>query len=37
MKLILNNLSGDINDNQIGEYDDDVCMMKYNELCIAKL
>ncbi|MDO4622117.1 MAG: ATP-grasp domain-containing protein [Eubacteriales bacterium] len=37
MKLIVNNLRGDINESRIGEYDEGVCMMKYNELMIKRI
>ncbi len=37
MKLILNNLEGKVNAPRIGEYDSDICMMKYNELRIKRL
>ena len=36
MKLILNNLSGRANERHIGEYDEGVYMMKYNEICVKK-
>ncbi|HHV50754.1 MAG TPA: ATP-grasp domain-containing protein [Clostridiales bacterium] len=36
MKLILNNLAGKINKKQIGDYEEDVYMMKYNEIAIKK-
>ena len=36
MSLIINNLSGRINDRHIGGYEDGVCMMKYNEIKIVK-
>lgn len=34
MKLILNNLCGKINEQAIGKYDDDIYMMKYNDIKI---
>lgn len=34
MKLILNNLNGQKNEKRIGEYDDGIYMMKYNEVKI---
>jgi len=36
MTLILNNLSGKINEKHIGEYENDVYMMKYNEIMMRK-
>lgn len=36
MKLIKNNLEGKANEKNIGNYDDDVYMMKYNEIMIKK-
>ncbi|MBQ7896880.1 MAG: ATP-grasp domain-containing protein [Clostridia bacterium] len=36
MTLILNNLDGKANDKNIGQYDDGVYMMKYNEIAIKK-
>ncbi len=36
MKLILNNLRGVANAVNIGEYDDDIYMMKYNEIAIKR-
>lgn len=36
MKLIVNNLKGNINLNQVGKYDNDIYMMKYNEIMINK-
>lgn len=36
MKLILNNLRGQINKRNIGAYEEDVYMMKYNEICIRR-
>ena len=36
MKLILNNLSGNTNKKNIGNYEDGVYMMKYNEVKIVK-
>ena len=37
VKLILNNLQGKANDKKIGDYDENVYMMKYNELAIKKI
>lgn len=37
MKLILNNLKGIANQCQIGSYEEDVCMMKYNEVMVRKI
>ncbi len=37
MKLILNNLRGQVNDPRIGDYEDGISMMKYNELLVRKL
>ena len=34
MKLIENNLEGNINKSAIGTYKSDIYMMKYNEICI---
>lgn len=36
MKLIYENLKGNINKKHIGGYDDGIYMMKYNEVCIRK-
>lgn len=36
MKLIIENLTGRINQNQIGAYDEDIYMMKYNEIMVRK-
>lgn len=36
MSLIVNNLRGDINEKHIGDYEDNVCMMKYNEIMIKR-
>lgn len=36
VKMILNNLSNIENSNVVGEYDDDVYMMKYNEIKIIR-
>lgn len=36
MKLILNNLNGIVNKKNIGCYEDDIYMMKYNEVKIVK-
>ncbi len=37
MKLIFNNLAGIVNTPAIGQYDDGVYMMKYNEIKIVKI
>ena len=37
MKLIVENLVGKINDANIGSYDNDIYMMKYNEVMIRKM
>ena len=37
MKLIFNNLAGKINESIIGQYDENVYMMKYNELAVKKV
>lgn len=36
IKLILNNLRGLVNQKNIGVYEEDVYMMKYNEVCIKR-
>lgn len=36
MKLIINNLNGIANDRHIGDYDEGVYMMKYNEIMIQR-
>ncbi len=36
MKLIVENLSGRANSGRIGSYEEDIYMMKYNEVCIRK-
>ena len=36
MKLIINNLDGKVNECSIGEYNDDIYMMKYNEVRIKR-
>lgn len=36
MSLIINNINGKVNKKRIGEYDDDVYMMKYNEISIKR-
>ncbi|MCF2699469.1 ATP-grasp domain-containing protein [Fusobacterium mortiferum] len=36
MKFILNNLSGEANESVIGKYEENIYMMKYNEVCIKK-
>ena len=35
--LIANNLDGQVNEVNIGNYDDGIYMMKFNEICIVKL
>ena len=37
MKLILNNLNGQVNQKNIGAYDEGIYMMKYNEIKIVKM
>lgn len=37
MKMIVNNLVGKANENTIGGYEEDICMMKYNEVAIRKV
>lgn len=37
MKLILNNLNGRINEKRIGDYDEGIYMMKYNEVMIRRI
>ena len=37
MKMILENLGGHKNEPQIGNYEEGIWMMKYNEVCIKKL
>lgn len=37
MKLILNNLMGKANEKNIGDYEDGIYMMKYNEVCIRRI
>ena len=37
MKLILNNLNGNANKKNIGDYDDGIYMMKYNDVKIVKM
>ena len=37
MRLILNNLSGKVNEKNIGAYDEGIYMMKYNEVKIVKM
>ena len=34
--MIINNINGTVNQNAIGEYDEDIYMMKYNEVQIQK-
>lgn len=36
MKLIVNNLAGKSNDSLIGQYEDGICMMKYNEVMMKR-
>lgn len=36
LKLIVENLAGKSNTKQIGNYEEDIYMMKYNEVCIRK-
>lgn len=36
IKMILNNIEGNVNDNRIGMYDEGIYMMKYNELMVRK-
>ena len=36
-KMIINNLEGKINNEQIGDYEEDIYMMKYNEVKIVHL
>lgn len=36
MKLIINNLEGKVNKSVIGEYEDNIYMMKYNEIMVGK-
>lgn len=37
IQLIMNNLQGKVNEKRIGEYDENVYMMKYNEVSIRKI
>lgn len=37
MKLILNNLNGEVNEKHIGAYEEGIYMMKYNEVKIVKM
>ena len=37
MKLILNNLMGKANEKNIGDYEEGIYMMKYNEVCIRRI
>ena len=37
MRLIINNLEGKINEKNIGNYNDNMFMMKYNEVLCKKL
>lgn len=36
MKLIFNNLIGEVNEKKIGQYDEGIYMMKYNEVAIKR-
>ena len=36
MKLIINNLNGQANKVNIGQYEDGIFMMKYNEIMVKK-
>jgi carbamoyl-phosphate synthase large subunit len=35
-RLMLNNISGQANEDRIGDYEEDIIMMKYNEVKIIK-
>ena len=37
MELIVNNLGGIVNHSIVGEYEDDIVMMKYNEVKISRI
>ena len=37
MSLIINNLAGKANDKRIGDYENDIYMMKYNEVMVRKI
>lgn len=37
MKLILNNLNGNVNEKKIGSYEEGIYMMKYNEVIIVEM
>ena len=37
MKLIVNNLGGHANPCQIGQYEEGICMMKYNEVMVRRI
>lgn len=37
MRLILNNLKGIPNEKHVGAYEEGICMMKYNDICIRKI
>lgn len=37
MKLIVNNLKGIVNERQIGRYEENICMMKYCEVCVRSI
>jgi carbamoyl-phosphate synthase large subunit len=36
-KMIINNILGKANNDLIGQYDEDIYMMKFNEICIKRL
>ncbi len=36
VEMIINNLNGKVNERKIGQYDDDVYMMKYNDVSIRR-
>ena len=36
-KMIINNINGNINKDVIGEYDEGVYMMKYNEVMLKRI
>ena len=35
-KMLVNNLSGKENEEQTGAYEEGICMMKYNDVCIRR-
>ena len=37
MKMILNNINGQVNEKNIGRYEENICMMKYNDVLIKKI